>query len=264
MTPRYREVRLRRRGLTARLLQEGSGEPVLYLHGVVASKGWNPFLELLAREYTVYAPVQPGFDEVEGLETLHDVIDLALYYLDLLDELEVGPVMVVGHFLGAMVATEMAALCPHDVKGLVLSAPAGLWRDDTPVADVFVMGDREIQSEMWYDGQSEPARAFAPEEQTDDERSRRQLERTIDMAAAGKFLWPIPDRGLDRRIHRVRAPVLLVWGEQDRVVPPAYADEFTSRLEDARTAVLPQCGHLPMLERPEELADRVVEFFRQL
>ena len=261
--PEYQEISLRRRGLTARFLKEGSGAPVLYLHGAIASKGWNPFLDLLAREYTVYAPLQPGFEEVEGLETLSDIVDLELYYFDLLDELELDQVKVVGHFLGGMVAAEMAALCPHYVSALALAAPAGFWRDDAPIADVFIMDDHDIRADMWHDPLSSSAEAAVPEGQSDEEQAQRALERTIDLGAAGKFLWPIPDRGLSRRIHRVKAPILLVWGEQDRIVPPVYAEEFSSRLEHATTVILPRCGHLPMLEQPEQFGHKVLDFFRQ-
>ena len=263
MTPPYRQVPLRRRSLTARYLQEGRGDPVLYLHGAIASRGWNPFLEELAREFTVYAPLQPGFEEVEGLESLSDVIDLALYYFDLLDELGLSEVNVVGHFLGGMIAAEMAALCPHYVKSLVLAAPAGFWRDDSPVPDIFIMGDGDIRSKMWYDPQSPSALATVPQNGTDEEQTLRRLERTIDLAAAGKFLWPIPDRGLVRRIHRIKAPALLVWGEEDQIVSPVYAEEFSSRLAHSQKVTLARCGHLPMLEQPDQFAGAVKEFFHQ-
>ncbi len=264
MPPPYRELPLRRRGLTARLIEQGSGDPVLYLHGALLSKGWSPFLELLSSQYTVFAPLQPGFEEVEGLESLYDVVDLALYYLDLLDELGVDSARVVGHFLGGMVAAEMAALSPRNIAALALAAPAGFWREDAPVRDIFVLGDAEIRAEMWHDPQSASALEAVPDQQTDEERAVRMTERAIDLAAAGKFLWPIPERGLARRIHRVRAPTLLVWGDDDRIVPPVYADEFAGRLERTETVILPACGHIPMLEQPEELAAKVGEFFRSV
>ncbi len=263
MSTEYEEVAIRRRGLTARYLSKGQGDPVLYLHGAIASKGWSPFLDALAQEYTVYAPLQPGFDEVEGLESLDDVVDLALYYLDLVDELDLAPVRVVGHFLGGMVATEMAALCPPDIRALALSAPTGFWREDTPVPDVFIMDDADIRTNMWHDPESPSALTTLPVEESFEARELRLLERSIDLTAAGKFLWPIPDRGLGRRIHRVKAPVLLVWGEDDRIVPPVYAEEFTDRLEQVETVTLPRCGHLPMLEQPVPFAEAVADFFKR-
>ncbi len=261
MTPQYQEVKLQRRGVTARYLQHGSGPPVLYLHGAIASKGWNPFLDALSRDFTVYAPLQPGFDEVEGLETLDSIHDLVLYYFDFLDQLRLENVNVVGHFLGGMLALEMAAACPHYFRKLALLAPAGLWRDDAQVPDIFIMSGRDIRSQMFHDPESEAVNNLLPSDQTEEALALRRLERQIDLSAAGKFLWPIPDRGLSRRIHRVTAPVLLLWGDTDRIVPPIYAQDFSNLLADSRTVTLSHCGHLPMLEQPETLRHAVTEFF---
>jgi pimeloyl-ACP methyl ester carboxylesterase len=104
--------------------------------------------------------------------------------------------------------------------------------------------------------------AALPEQESEEKRSDCLLERNIDLAAASKFLWPIPDRSLERRIHRVKAPVLLLWGEEDRIAPPVYAQEFSSRLENVKTVMLARCGHLAMLEEPERFDLEVGEFFR--
>ena len=116
---------------------------------------------------------------------------------------------------------------------------------------------------MWYDPSSPSALTVAPEDESEEDQTQRLLGRTIDLAAAGKLLWPIPDRGLARRIHRVKASVLLVWGEEDRIVPPLYAEEFSSRLADSERVLIPECGHLPMLERPEEFAASILDFFHR-
>ena len=79
--------------------------------------------------------------------------------------------------------------------------------------------------------------------------------------ATGKFIWPIPDKGLKKRIHRVTAPTLLVWGEDDRLVPPVYAEEFAAPAR-RRPACAPSvtAGHAPHLEQPETVARVVREF----
>ena len=83
------------------------------------------------------------------------------------------------------------------------------------------------------------------------------------MGATGKFIWPIPDKGLKKRIHRVKAPTLLVWGKEDRLVPPVYADEFARRLPGARVETVGGCGHAPHLEQPAAVARTVSDFLRQ-
>jgi pimeloyl-ACP methyl ester carboxylesterase len=83
------------------------------------------------------------------------------------------------------------------------------------------------------------------------------------MGSTGKFIWPIPDKGLKKRIHRLAAtPALLVWGEDDRLVPLAYADEFRRRLPRARLEVVKGAGHAPDLEQPEMTAQLVQSFLK--
>src|SRR5262249_10256165 len=83
------------------------------------------------------------------------------------------------------------------------------------------------------------------------------------MGATGKFLWPIPDKGLKKRIHRVQAPTLLVWGAEDRSVPLVYADEFAGRIGRARVETVQQAGHAPHLEQPDVVARLVRDFLSE-
>jgi pimeloyl-ACP methyl ester carboxylesterase len=80
------------------------------------------------------------------------------------------------------------------------------------------------------------------------------------MGATGKFLWPIPDKGLRKRIHRVQTPTLVVWGKEDRLVPPVYAEEFARRIAGARVEIVDQAGHAPHLEQPDAVARLVRDF----
>src|SRR5205823_3283245 len=79
-------------------------------------------------------------------------------------------------------------------------------------------------------------------------------------ACTGKFVWPIPDRGLSRRIHRVSAPALIVWGARDGVIAPAYADEFAGRLPGAKVVRIAEAGHLPHLEKPDQVTRAITDF----
>ena len=83
------------------------------------------------------------------------------------------------------------------------------------------------------------------------------------MGTTGKFIWPIPDKGLKKRIHRVASPTLLVWGGEDRLIPPVYAEEFAGRLRDARVQIVGDAGHAPHLEQPATVARVVREFLSQ-
>jgi pimeloyl-ACP methyl ester carboxylesterase len=126
MTTSTQTLTVQADSITATVQKSGSGDPVLYLHGAFGYKGWPPFLDLLAQHHTVYVPLHPGFDEAEGLDRIDNLLDLVLYHLDLLHALGLEAPHIVGHFSGAMVAAELAAVCSHRVSSLVLAAPAGL------------------------------------------------------------------------------------------------------------------------------------------
>ena len=245
------------------LLKAGTGEPLLYLHGALGPVGgWAPFLDLLANDFTVYAPWFPGYGETKGIEQLDDVIDLALYHMELLDALGLSSVHVVGHFVGGMVAAEMAALDPHRVDKLVLVSAAGLWLDDAPVADFFGMNPRDLSDALWADPNSAVAQEARAQEEDDETRAILALERISGLSAVGKFLWPIPDKGMKRRIYRVKAPALVLWGAQDKIISPAYAPSLQALLPGSRTQTIDSAGHMLMLEQPDEFARQVAEFLK--
>ncbi len=233
----------------------GDGPPLLYLHGAVGQKGWAPFLERLSRKFKVYAPYIPGYGDASGLEHLADLTDLTLYHLALLDALEVSRAHVVGHFLGGMIAAEMAAFSPSSVNRLALVSPAGVWRDEEPVADLLALNADELKDRL----------AATPEGASSIDGLADSLarDRMQDIAAAGKFLWPLPDRGLNRRAYRIKAPTLILWGEQDRINPPSYAADFKGLIGGARTDTIANTGHLLMLEQPDAFADVVSAFLSE-
>ena len=230
----------------------GKGPPLLYLHGAVAQKGWAPFLERLSQSFTVYAPVMPGYGSVTGLEHLADLADLTMYNLEVLNELGVTRAHVVGHFLGGMIAAEMAAASPSSINRLVLVSPAGVWRDEEPTADLLALNAAELSERLT----ASPDSASLLDGLTD-ELTRDRMQ---DIAAAGKFLWPLPDKGLNRRAYRIKASTLILWGAQDRINPPSYSDDFQRMIKRSQTKTVADAGHLVMLERPEAFADAVAGF----
>ena len=244
----------------AQVLKDGSGPPLLYLHGAIGQKGWAPFLDALAQKFTVYAPYLPGYAKSNGLEKLADVTDLTLYQFELLDALGVSKAHVVGHFLGGMIAAEMAALSPSYVDRLVLAAPAGTWLDSDPVVDLLAMTAEELQNSLWSSASSSMSLSPADFEANSRLKAELAADRMQDLTAAGKFLWPIPDKGLKRRAYRIKAPTLILWGENDRIIPPVYAEDFSKLIPGSKVSVLPSTGHLLMIERAEVFASAVADF----
>jgi pimeloyl-ACP methyl ester carboxylesterase len=239
---------------------EGEGDPLLFLHGASGLRGWPPFLESLARSFRVIVPDHPGFGRSEGLEHLDDVVDLALYYTEFIAAMGLDQPYLVGHSLGGMIAAEVAAIAPDVASKLVLIAPIGLWLDDHPVLDFFAATPEELATAIFHD----PGSAIAKELMTLPSDSEAQLEavleRTKNLSAAGKFLWPIPDKGLKKRIHRIVAPTLLLWGASDRLVPPNYGEAFLKRIQRARLTLLTEASHMLPFEKGDEFVEVVTDF----
>ena len=84
----------------------------------------------------------------------------------------------------------------------------------------------------------------------------------MTMASILQFIWPLPDKGLRKRLYRVRAETLLVWGAEDRLVHPAYGDDFVAAVAGARLELVDRAGHLPQLEQPDRTIDLVIRFIR--
>ncbi|MCC7372731.1 MAG: alpha/beta fold hydrolase [Chloroflexi bacterium] len=261
--PSERTVSLRGGTLTARVREAGDGPPVIYLHGAEGPlPSWPPFLETLDRSHRMISPDLPGFGGSTGGEGINDVLDLSVYLLDLLDALGLERVAIVGHDLGGMAAAELAAVAGNRVASLALIAPLGLWVDDDPILDFYATPRADLTPLAWHDPASGTATAVLTPPQTEAEAQIAALELNHGLAASTRLLWPIPDRGLKRRIHRIICPALLIWGASDGVVPPTYGPRWKSALSDARLEVVPGAGHYPMLEQPTAVTDAITPFLR--
>jgi len=240
-------------------LVRGEGSPLVYLHGPFGQE-WNGFLDELASRHRVYAPAHPGAEEPDDLHHLDGIFDLMLYYDDLFDTLGLERVDLVGHSFGGMVAAELAATFPQRVRKLVLIDALGLWRDDAPVGD-HVMTTPEKQLALLYNDGTKPevaARLALPEDVK--ERNKLIIHRFSAVASTSHFMWPIPERGLAKRLRRVKADTLVIWGRQDALVPAVYADEFAARIAGARVRLVDGAGHVPQVEQQDEVSRAVLEF----
>lgn len=243
----------------------GSGPPLVYLHGPWGLAPDRGFIGQLAQAHTVYAPRFPGTtpDDPEAAHALSGWLDLVVYHGELRERLQLeGPTAIVGHSFGALVAAELAAAAPGSVTKLVLIDPVGLWRDDAPVKNWMVLSEAERRPALFADAQGEAAQRFFAVPGEPAARVEALAPFIWAQACTGKFVWPIADRGLRRRIHRIAAPTLLVWGEADRIVAPLYAEEFASLIRGARVALIEKAGHLPQLEQPQATANAVLTFLK--
>ena len=240
---------------------KGEGPAVMFFHGPWGLH-WGPFLDALARRFTVYAPEHPGTTpgQPDTIHQIDNLWDLVLCYDELFDRLEIADAALVGHSFGAMVACEVAAHRPARARRLMLLDPIGLWRDDAPVINWMLVPPQELPGYVFRDDDGAPAKALfsVPDDLEDGALAKTRL--TWAMGCTGKFIWPIPDKGLKKRIHRIQTPALLVWGEDDRLVPRVYAEEFARRLPKTQLEVVTGAGHAPHLEQPDAVARLALSF----
>jgi pimeloyl-ACP methyl ester carboxylesterase len=260
--PEVRRLRLWQGRIETEVEVAGSGPPLVYLHGPWGLGPDRAFVARLAGGNTVYAPKHPGTSrgDPDSVHALEGWLDLMLYHGELLDSLELATPAVVGHSFGALVAAEFAASSPRSVGRLVLIDPVGLWRDDLPVKNWMILNDKARRPSLFADPEGEAARRFFEVPSDAAERVDTLAQSIWAQACSGKFVWPIADRGFKNRAHRIAAPTLIVWGKADRIIAPAYAQEFAGRIAGARVELIDQAGHLPHLEQPEAVAKAVRGF----
>ena len=243
--------------ISANVKVAGSGSPVVFLHGA-GGLMWNEFLDRLAESHTVYAPEHPGTTpgNPEAIQQLDTLWDLVLYYYEVLDALNLPRAPLIGHSFGAMMAAELAATNPARVSKLGLLCPIGLWRDDTPVANwMIVTPASDLVKLLLCDPEGPLAQKMFGHPDTE-----ATIRMVWSMACTGKFVWPIPDKGLKKRIHRIQAPTLLLWGKQDRLISCVYAQEFAHRIPGARVELIDPAGHLLFDEHPARVAESIEKF----
>ncbi len=254
-----RTVPVRKNLFAADVIEAGAGPALLFLHGEMG-RNWDDFLDRLAATRRVIAPCHPGYGDSTGTEHLLDLHDLIYYYLDFLDAANLRGLPLIGHGLGGMFAAELAAVQPDRFSRLVLIAPFGLWNPAYPVLDFFAADPPDLARATYHDPESAVAVAAAEAPSEGEPYVQFMLERAKSLATAAKYLWPIPNRGLTKRLHRVTMPTLIAWGASDGVCPVRYAEDFRAAIPSSELVVVDEAGHLPQVERPDELARVVLAF----
>jgi len=260
-TTSIRTIPLKHCNFEAKVKTAGSGPPLVYLHAA-GGPIWDPFVEWLTERYTVYAPHHPGTGETarESIYSVESLWDLILIYDELLDALNLPSVPVIGTSFGGMMACELAAHRPDRVTKMVLLDPIGLWREDVPVAQYMLMPPEKLVATLYKHFDSEPVQQALKMPDDPKEAAVVVADLVWALGATGKFVWPIPDKGLKKRLHRVRASTLIVWGEDDALVSSAYAKEFAALIAKSQVEIIKDCGHVPQVERLDILKPLVTKF----
>jgi pimeloyl-ACP methyl ester carboxylesterase len=246
------------RGILIEIVDRGSGRPLLFLHPGIGIDPAAPVLDRLAAGARLIAPSHPGFGRSALPRGFTTIDDLAYFYLDLMDTLDLRDAIVVGVSLGAWIAAEIATKSTARIARLVLADAVGIRVSEDPevsdIADVFAMPEKDFVALAFRDpakGTRDPA---APE--------AALVAQARNLEATARFAWSpyMHDPKLKGRLHRVDVPTLVLWGAQDRIVTPDYGRAYAAALPDARFALIEQAGHFPHIEQPDEFARQVLSF----
>jgi pimeloyl-ACP methyl ester carboxylesterase len=241
-------------GTKLNVFEEGKGETLLFLHGAGGSN-WSPLLQLLAKKHRVFAPEHPGFGRSQIPEWMMGVGDLAFFYLDFLEQLDLENVHLVGHSLGGWTAAEIAVRNTSRLKSLTLLAPAGVRSPRVPFGDIFLWSPEEHAQHMFYD------KKFVGE--------RLKQLATMDQdiwlqnrAAGARLAWSprLNNPQLPYWLHRIDVPTLFIWGKNDEICPFDCAQYFLKPIKNATLETIDRTGHALHTERPKEVAAKVTAF----
>ncbi len=248
-------------GRTWQIYTGGTGPALLWLHGLSGIAVTDPLLAALERKHRVIAPLAPGFTDLAEIDEIGNIHELALDYDDLLDHLKLDGVAMIGHSFGAMIAAEVAAHFPRRAEKLVLLNPVGLWNDAYPVTDIFAEPYMQIEAMLWHDKEKrDAAAARLPNAEGPIGEAERIIAVAQALTAVTKFVWPIPDRGLKKRLPRIAASTLAVFAAEDSFISPRYAEDFSRGLRRGQTAIISNAGHMLPYEKTEEVAALIERF----
>ncbi len=235
-----------------RVYEGGNGPQLLFIHGAGGLLPNDPFLARLARDYSVTAPLIPGYEDSDSTVPLRTMLDFTLFGFDVWQTLKLDNPVLVGHSMGGMIAAEMAAVANTSVERLALICPAGLWLDEHPVGDLFATLPYELPPLLFFDPAKHGGLLSAGGDFNDPEFLTDFLVGNARrMGTAGKILFPIPDRGLAERLYRIRARTQIIWGAGDRLIPPIYAQRFNDLIGASQLTMVSQAGHMVPYEQVE-------------
>lgn len=244
-------------GTKIRVLRGGrdGAPPLVFLHGAAGHPGWMSFLDELSANFAVFAPEHPGFGQSDDPPWLDEVGDLAYFYLDFLDTLGLDGVHLIGTSLGGWIAAELAVRNDTRLKSLTLVGAVGIPAGGEPIDDIFRMSvDENLR--RFYADPARAARRLGDMAKLDAMLYAKNRSTVTRLAYRPRFFNP----GLAKWLHRITVPTLLVYGDKDGLVPPAFGEAYRDAIPGSRLVVLKDSGHAPFDEQKDAFLATFREF----
>ena len=247
---------LKVRDVRIRLQRAGRGPKVLFLHGAGGVPQWLPFFDALAERFELLVPEHPGFGGSDDPSWIRSIADLAMLYLDLVEENGLDDLHLIGNSLGGWLAAEILIRDRARFRSLVQLAPAGIRLKGVPCGDNFIWSPEEAVRNLYHDQAfADRILALAPDEAQQDV----MLRNRFTVAKLGwQPRWFDPD--LEKWLHRIAVPTQVIWGREDKILPSVYARLWGERVTGAEVTVIDGCGHSPHIEKVDSVADKVLAF----
>ncbi len=244
-------------GIDLQVIRRGAGPQLLLLHGGGGPQLSLPFFERLTAQFDVIAPTHPGFAGSPIPEHFDGMDDLVYLYLDLMDALDLRDVILMGISMGGWAAAEIAVRNTSRLSKLILVDAVGIkagGRDSRDIADVFGLPQDEVTGLLFHDPSKAPDLTTLTDAQ--------MTEMAANRIALAMYTWEpyMHNPKLRHRLHRVQVPTLLIWGEDDGLVPVSYAEAYRALIPGAELVVIPKAGHVPQVEQPDLFCDHVCAF----
>jgi pimeloyl-ACP methyl ester carboxylesterase len=245
-------------GIKVEAIEKGRGRPLLFLHPGIGLDRNAPVIDKLAEHARVIAPSHPGFGNSEQPKAFTTIDDLAYFYLDLLDELDLKDTVVVGVSLGAWIAAEIAIKSTARLSHLVLANAVGIKvgaRDTRDIVDIFAITEPELNKLAYFDPKL-AERDYKAMAEADVRIVARNRE------ASARYGWSpyMHDPKLKSRLHRIRIPTLFVWGAADRILTEDYGRAYCAAIPGARFETIARAGHYPHVEQPDAFVRAIFAF----
>ena len=240
------------------LHEAGDGPPLLFLHSGGGFEPEDAFVAMLARRYRLIAPSHPGFGRSELPRAMTTVDDLAYFYLDLMEAMDLREVVLAGVSFGGWIAAEIAIKSTERLSHLVLADAVGIklgGREERDIVDIFTTRQSEVDQLAYHD-----PKIGAVDHATISDEDAHILFRNREATAL--FAWSpyMYDPKLAGRLHRIRVPTLVLWGASDRIALPDYGRAYSKLIAGAQFELIEDAGHYPHIERPDLFTRKIVEF----
>jgi len=241
----FKKDTLKINGVDTVVYSGGSGEPLLFLHGGGTWHGYE-FAKTWAEKFRVIHPHHPGFGESGDDPAMDTFNDYVMHYVELLDALGIDKVHLVGFSLGGYIGAQIASQHPARVKTLTLVAPAGMRSKEHPTLDILATpGDQIVPMLASNFDVLKPWLPTGPDPEFMGARYR-------ESTTLARLLWEKPwDPKFKRYLHRIKAPTLIIWGDEDKIVPLPHSELWRQALPNAKVQVFKGAGHLVLDEKPE-------------